>query len=273
MSSSSTAESKPLILSIKIHDLIDPNTKTFSKQKEQITQNKTYDVVQIEDLEESLTPEVLHSLKDSLNDNGHLILVFSEAFKNEDNSMFKSVSSLKFAGYIETKIETLGNVYKLSGKKRKKGKTAEKKAENPWKNINLDVQSDLVLEEELVDPFDTYQKFAKKSDCVTKPKPCKNCNCGRADNQAGNSQNTTGNTGNSAVASVDASSCGRCYLGDAFRCAGCPYKGKPAFEPGDKIDFSDQNGNGFVSTEVQAPIEAEEVNVKYDKTNKIIIDI
>ncbi len=66
--------------------------------------------------------------------------------------------------------------------------------------------------------------------CETKKRACKNCSCGRAEMEAAGEGRAPTVTDEELKASV--SSCGNCYKGDAFRCGGCPFLGKPAFEPG-----------------------------------------
>ncbi|KAF9233049.1 cytokine-induced anti-apoptosis inhibitor 1, Fe-S biogenesis-domain-containing protein [Melanogaster broomeanus] len=62
-------------------------------------------------------------------------------------------------------------------------------------------------------------------------KACKNCSCGLTEIEA--EEATTANV----AAPKATSSCGSCFLGDAFRCASCPYLGPRVFNPGEKVEI------------------------------------
>ena len=66
-------------------------------------------------------------------------------------------------------------------------------------------------------------------------KPCPGCTCGRDKNNQG--------TG-------DKKSCGRCYLGDAFRCANCPYRGKPPFEKSE-LEKKEKESEKIVKSDIK----------------------
>ena len=76
-------------------------------------------------------------------------------------------------------------------------------------------------------------------------KPCADCSCGLKEKLEGNTTVTELENGNTE------SSCGKCYLGDAFRCASCPYKGLPAFEKGDKVKLVNSEQNETPQDRVQ----------------------
>ena len=101
-----------------------------------------------------------------------------------------------------------------------------------WKVTLTDLaDDDLIDESELMDDDIVVNKPA---DCGVDPtgiagkkRACKNCSCGLAEiEQAAEKAGVLMDT------SVPKSACGGCSKGDAFRCAGCPFLGKPAFEPG-----------------------------------------
>lgn len=103
---------------------------------------------------------------------------------------------------------------------------------NPWANLNDDNaaqinEDSLMADEQKVSAM--TDKFAGECDRIMPGKPCANCTCGKKELMEGTITADQLETGQ-----VE-SSCGKCYLGDAFRCAGCPYRGKPAFEPGEKV--------------------------------------
>ncbi|KAF7692180.1 Anamorsin-B [Cucumispora dikerogammari] len=70
-----------------------------------------------------------------------------------------------------------------------------------------------------------------------KRRPCDNCSCGLKPQIDINNKNIEINN------KTKVSNCGSCYLGDAFRCGGCPFLGKPAFEPGSEAFFDSEDLN------------------------------
>lgn len=126
---------------------------------------------------------------------------------------------------------------------KKTPKPAEKPALDPdtvkmWtlsaNDINDDdvdlMDSDALLDEEDLKKPDPASLKAPScgEGAAKKKKACKNCTCGLAeelDQESKGKQQTN----------LPKSACGSCYLGDAFRCASCPYLGMPAFKPGEKI--------------------------------------
>jgi len=101
-------------------------------------------------------------------------------------------------------------------------------------------------DEELIDEDDLLNNEAPRGDVNScgvdnsqsgvpgKKRACKNCSCGLAEEEADEASKAGKEV---KVKTIDeqiakSSSCGGCSRGDAFRCAGCPFLGKPAFEPG-----------------------------------------
>lgn len=103
-----------------------------------------------------------------------------------------------------------------------------------------------LTEDDLVDENDLLQDNivipSVTNDCGTGngtatagvKRACANCTCGLAEQeQLESNHNVSGDKSIvAAAAATTKSACGNCYKGDAFRCGGCPFLGKPAFEPG-----------------------------------------
>ncbi|XP_041048383.1 anamorsin isoform X2 [Carcharodon carcharias] len=176
---------------------------------------------------ESLTAEQLGSIKQSVGYQGNN-LIKVELMAKKPNFEIGSSAQLKLS-FV------------------KKPKAVEKpqldlNTRKAWTLSATDMNDDdvdLIDSDELLDEADLKKPdpaSLRAMDCgegKKKKRACKNCTCGLADELGGK--------GSKGVKTPQVkSSCGSCYLGDAFRCASCPYMGMPAFKPGEKILLSDQ---------------------------------
>ncbi|KAI9483886.1 MAG: cytokine-induced anti-apoptosis inhibitor 1, Fe-S biogenesis-domain-containing protein [Benjaminiella poitrasii] len=133
------------------------------------------------------------------------------------------------------------------GSKKKAATNNNKKA--LWATVPTD---DLEDEDALLDESDkvkpSKESLTRPDDCELtdgKRKACKNCTCGRAEEEEMEAQNNVVSLDlmddfEDEIVEVDPTpkktdGCGSCALGDAFRCSTCPYLGMPAFSAGEKI--------------------------------------
>jgi len=155
-------------------------------------------------------------------------------------------TSLTLAGLTaESELKDSGITTVTARLKNSSAMTAQPIKNNVAKLLLEKVEDDLIDEDDLLalegnassglvapPAVDVEERKKALDDCGGR-KPCDNCTCGRAELEANEAAAT------SAPAS---SGCGNCAKGDAFRCAGCPYLGKPAFKEGEEhlvLDLTD----------------------------------
>ena len=95
--------------------------------------------------------------------------------------------------------------------------------------------AELLLQEDLKKPDVAAEAVDCSPAALGKKKACKNCSCGLK--EAEEAAEASSEPPKPIDTTTAKSSCGSCYLGDAFRCAGCPYRGLPAFKPGEQVQL------------------------------------
>ena len=210
---------------------------------------------------EQLSPETLTNFFDLLKPGGRLgifVLLKKGGGEEDSSAMQKEVSKrLTLEGFEEVVSEQTSvsgtSATKVSGRKpkwergvtfslgeKKTKKTTVSKA-SAWEE-DEDDRDEMIDEDALLTEKDKAKPTAEGEGvgCPPTRKPCKDCTCGRKEEEEMKENATPA----SSVVKMDLendpndetfkSACGNCALGDAFRCAGCPYLGQPAFKENDE---------------------------------------
>uniref|UniRef100_A0A2I2ZN12 Anamorsin n=1 Tax=Gorilla gorilla gorilla TaxID=9595 RepID=A0A2I2ZN12_GORGO len=185
-------------------------------------------LVEVKELQrEPLTPEEIQSVREHLG-------------RESDSLLFVQITGKK-------QNFEVGSSSQLKISITKKSSPSVKPAVDPaaaklWTlsaNDMEDDSMDLIDSDELLDPEDLKKPdpaSLRAASCGEgkKRKACKNCTCGLA-------KTLEKEKSREQMSSQPKSACGNCYLGDAFRCASCPYLGMPAFKPREKVLLSNSN--------------------------------
>lgn len=198
-----------------------------------------YDKIYILSVE--IDDEIIPSISKSLKAGGKLVI---KGISSRENGQDLTLD-LKISGFVEIYVAKDEEERFLTAKKNDKvaapqtvSKISIPLSTTSSTKVNLTglVEDDLINEDDLLNDAG-LQEIEKNSGCndinpeTGKKRACKNCTCGLADEEASEAQAASANT-TVEEKLVKSSSCGNCYKGDAFRCASCPFFGKPAFEPG-----------------------------------------
>ena len=203
------------------------------------------------------TPAVLGKMQEAVMPGGEIVVgVLGDTSSNvapapEGDLLVAGFTDAKAAGGVVPGIApgalaaskptwTAGASFSLKSRKLKENAAplnalnGDGNAAKAWK-LGGDDDDDILDEDDLLDEIDLRSgadAAAKARDAGEGcgPKACKNCSCGRAEaeaeEEAGKREAMT-----EEKKEEFKSSCGNCYLGDAYRCAGCPMLGKPAQAP------------------------------------------
>jgi len=216
---------------------------------------------------EQLSPKTLSAFFDALEPGGRLgIFVLKgengssthEKTKEKEDASTRGVAkALTLEGFEDVVSEQTSvsgtSATKVFGRKPKweRGVTfrLERKTQKTFVSHSAwdddDPRDETIDEDALLTEKDKAKPTAKEGvGCPPTRKPCKDCTCGRKEEEETKENATPKGTRTSAVVKMDLendpndetfkSACGNCALGDAFRCAGCPYLGQPAFKENDE---------------------------------------
>ncbi|KAL0949899.1 hypothetical protein HGRIS_009928 [Hohenbuehelia grisea] len=185
---------------------------------------------------------------------------------------FQIIQSLTPDGVIVAQKPTHSAGTSFSLKKKLAGSTPAPAISLPRRNKDLSAKkalwtlsspsTPLIDAESLLTPADRARPVPTcepvNAAAPRRKRACKNCSCGLAELEAeerksgkvvvidgapdGGAIEMTQEERERLMKAAEAapkatSSCGNCFLGDAFRCAGCPYRGLPAFKPGEKVEI------------------------------------